>query len=72
MIRNKSKTGKTKTPPPSTLPEAKGLLRARGKRITGQRALLLQILQESAGHLDAEELYRRARRRDRHINLATI
>src|SRR5574341_222251 len=52
--------------------EARGLLRALGKRITAQRALLLQIIQESEGHLDAEELYRRARRHDPRLNLATV
>ncbi len=52
--------------------EAHGLLRARGKRITSQRALLLQIIQESAGHLDAEGLYRRAKGRDPRINLTTV
>jgi Fur family transcriptional regulator, ferric uptake regulator len=51
---------------------AQGLLRAQGKRITGQRSLLLQIIEESQVHLDAEELYRRARRRDPRINLATV
>lgn len=52
--------------------QAHGLLRARGKRITSQRALLLHIIQESADHLDAEELYRRAKRRDPRINLTTV
>lgn len=52
--------------------EAQRLLRAQGKRITSQRTLLLQIVQESKGHLDAEEMYRRARRRDPRINLATV
>jgi Fur family transcriptional regulator, ferric uptake regulator len=51
---------------------AQGLLRARGKRITSQRALLLQLIQESGAHLDAEELYRRAQRRDPRINLTTV
>ncbi len=72
MIRNKNKTGKTGTPPQAELRAAKGLLRSRGKRITGQRTLILQIIEESEGHLDAEELYRRARRRAPDINLATI
>jgi Fur family transcriptional regulator, ferric uptake regulator len=52
--------------------EAQGLLRARGKRITEQRTLLLKIIADSKVHLDAEELYRRARRRDPKINLATV
>ncbi len=72
MTRNSIKTAKVKPQPKVALPEAKGLLRARGKRITGQRALLLQIIEESEGHLEAGELYRRARRRAPDINLATV
>ena len=55
-----------------TLSEARGRLRAQGKRITGQRALLLQLIQECEGHLDAAELYRRAKKSDSGINLATV
>ena len=51
---------------------AKDLLRAHGKRITSQRALLLQIIEESTEHLDAEALYRRAKRREPRINLTTV
>ena len=54
------------------LRETHGLLRAKGKRITEQRALLLQIIQESEGHLDADELYRLGRHRDPRLNLATV
>jgi Fe2+ or Zn2+ uptake regulation protein len=57
---------------PAALREAHGVLRASGKRITSQRALLLQIIQESGAHLDAEELYRRAKRRDPRLNLTTV
>jgi Fur family ferric uptake transcriptional regulator len=52
--------------------EVQGLLRANGRRITGQRALLLELIEESSSHLDAEELHRRARQRDPGINLATV
>ena len=54
------------------LRETQGLLRAKGKRITGQRALLLRMIQENKGHLGADELYRLARRRDPRLNLATV
>ncbi len=54
------------------LHEVSDILRAQGKRVTAQRALLLQIVQDSEEHLDAEELYRRARRRDPRLNLATV
>ena len=73
MFRNKQKNPITRPlPNRMTLRETQGLLRAKGKRITGQRALLLQVIQESKGHLDAEQLYRRARRQDPRLNLATV
>ncbi len=56
----------------SKLREARGLLHTRGKRMTGQRVVILQIIQESNRHLDAEELYRLARKRNPRINLATV
>ena len=71
MIRNKHGNPVTLSNS-EALREAQGSLRAQGKRITGQRALLLQIIQDSEGHLDADELYHRARRLDPHINLATV
>ena len=40
--------------------------------VTAQRQLLLGILHEAKGHLDAKELYRRAIEIDRHISLATV
>ena len=54
------------------LRQARGLLHTRGKRMTGQRVVILQIIQESNRHLDAEELYRLARTRNPRINLATV
>jgi Fur family transcriptional regulator, ferric uptake regulator len=73
MVRTKEGTLKKATGSRGvTLGGAQGLLRAMGKRITEQRLLLLEILQESKGHLDVEELYSRAKRRDPHINLATV
>ena len=43
-----------------------------GQRITYQRALLLDLLKESAGHLDADELYDRARQRVPRLSLSTV
>ncbi len=43
-----------------------------GKRLTGQRKLLLEVLQEHGGHLDVQELYRLALARDPHLNLSTV
>lgn len=48
------------------------VLREQGKRITPQRRLLLQVIRESDGHLDADEIYRRARQEDPRISLSTV
>jgi Fur family ferric uptake transcriptional regulator len=47
-------------------------LREAGKRITPQRKLVLAILAERDGHLDAHDIYERGRRRDAHLNLSTV
>lgn len=43
-----------------------------GTRITSQRRLLLDLLLHAEGHLDADELYRRARAREPHLSLSTV
>ena len=43
-----------------------------GKRITSQRRLLLDILRQADGHLDADELFRRAKLKEPHISLSTV
>jgi Fur family ferric uptake transcriptional regulator len=48
------------------------ILRSEGKRITAQRSLLLEVIRESGGHLDAGEIYRRARSKDPRISLSTV
>ncbi|MGB8648187.1 MAG: Fur family transcriptional regulator [Anaerolineae bacterium] len=48
------------------------MLHTQGRRMTGQRVVILQIIQESNRHLDAEELYHLARKRNPRINLATV
>jgi Fur family ferric uptake transcriptional regulator len=40
--------------------------------LTRQRRLILDLLRESKGHLDAETLYRKANARNSKISLATI
>jgi Fur family ferric uptake transcriptional regulator len=47
-------------------------LTRRGIRITGQRKILLETIQESASHLDAATLLTLARKRDSQINRATV
>jgi len=51
---------------------ARQLLKAKGKRMTSQRALLLSIIQGSSEHLDAYDIYRQARERDPRISLSTV
>ena len=47
-------------------------MQARGLRMTHQRRLLAELLESADEHLDAEEVYRRARSRDPEIHRATI
>jgi Fe2+ or Zn2+ uptake regulation protein len=47
-------------------------LRAAGRRMTSQRRLILQVLDESNGHLDVDALYERIKARDPHVSLATV
>ncbi|MBT3362589.1 MAG: transcriptional repressor [Chloroflexi bacterium] len=42
------------------------------KRNTSQRKLLLEILNKADGHLDADELFRRAKLQEPHISLSTV
>lgn len=41
-------------------------------RATNQRALILEIIRQGQGHLDADEIYRRARQKQPHLNLSTV
>jgi Fur family ferric uptake transcriptional regulator len=43
-----------------------------GKRVTRQRALILEIIQQGKGHLDADEIYRRARAIQPRLSLSTV
>ena len=47
-------------------------LALRGVRITGQRRILLETIQEADRHLDAATLLSLAQKRDRQINRATV
>jgi Fe2+ or Zn2+ uptake regulation protein len=48
------------------------IFRAAGRRLTPQRRLILEALEGSDEHLDAEALYDLVRSRDPHISLATV
>ena len=51
---------------------ARRILAAAGRRTTAQRALILEVLRNSSGHLDADQVYRLARERDPHVSLSTV
>jgi len=47
-------------------------LRGRGVRLTRQRVLLLELIDNSGLHLDAESLYQMAKKRDPRLNRVTV
>jgi Fur family ferric uptake transcriptional regulator len=47
-------------------------LRTAGKRVTPQRKLVLSILAQAGGHLDASEIYERGRHHDARLSLSTV
>jgi len=42
------------------------------RRVTAQRTLLLELLQQSPEHMDAEELHRKAREQNARMSLSTV
>lgn len=49
-----------------------GLFCAKGKRITPQRRIIVEIIQEHEGHLDADEILLRAKARYPRLSLSTV
>lgn len=49
-----------------------GSLKARGVRLTRQRQILLDLIDKTGGHLDAERLYEMAKERDPKLNRVTV
>lgn len=47
-------------------------MRARGLRMTWQRRILAELLEDADEHLDAERIYERARDQDARIHRATV
>jgi Fe2+ or Zn2+ uptake regulation protein len=52
--------------------QAQKLFQRSGMRLTLQRRTILEVLDESESHLDAEGLYLQAKERDPNISLATV
>jgi Fur family transcriptional regulator, ferric uptake regulator len=57
---------------PEDTRDFKNNLHSRGMRLTGQRKLILQVLEDAGGHLDAEAVFERAHKRDERVSLATV
>jgi Fur family transcriptional regulator, ferric uptake regulator len=51
---------------------SKGSLKERGIRLTRQRQILLDLIDKSGEHLDAESLFHLARKEDPKLNLVTV
>ncbi|MEE9583481.1 MAG: transcriptional repressor [Dehalococcoidales bacterium] len=43
-----------------------------GMRATSQRALILEVIRRGVGHLDADEIYRQARKKEPRLSLSTV
>ncbi len=52
--------------------DIQGSLKKHGIRLTRQRQILLELIEESGQHLDAEKLYDLAKKRDPRINRVTV
>jgi Fe2+ or Zn2+ uptake regulation protein len=55
-----------------SLESIRQVINAPGLRITSQRALILDIIRQGQGHLDADEVYRRAREKQPRLSLSTV
>ncbi|GIU76410.1 MAG: transcriptional repressor [Bryobacteraceae bacterium] len=55
-----------------TQPAAREALKQRGFRLTRQRQILLDLLDRTGAHLDAETLYRLAHEQDPKLNRVTV
>jgi len=47
-------------------------LNVTGMRVTHQRALIIEIIRQGEGHLDADEIHRRAREKGPRLSLSTV
>ena len=67
IISNNKKTRQRRT-----AKAIRATLGGTGTRVTSQRALILDIIYQGKGHLDADEIYRRARQKKPRISLSTV
>lgn len=55
-----------------SLAKSRKALSRSGLKVTTQRALVLEIIRRGEGHLDADEVYRRAREEQPRLSLSTV
>lgn len=73
-LSNLALSGRNTTSPGGNSLPVKSIIarcEAKGVRLTGQRRLIAQVLEDAEDHPDVEELYARASVLDPHISLAT-
>jgi Fur family ferric uptake transcriptional regulator len=51
---------------------SKQILTKSSQRVTSQRSFLLDLIRQSCGHLDADELHRKAKKKFPRISLSTV
>jgi Fur family transcriptional regulator, ferric uptake regulator len=71
-VATESQLGRSKSDKAITRPSLMKELAARGVRITAQRRVLVNIIQDSPRHLDAATLLEIAKRQDPNIDRATV
>ncbi len=54
------------------LKTSRSTLNVAGMRATNQRVLIMKIIRQGDGHLDADEIYRRARKKEPRLSLSTV
>ena len=47
-------------------------IKSAGMRVTSQRAIIMEIIRQGHGHLDADDIFRQARRKEPRISLSTV
>ena len=47
-------------------------LNAAGMRVTNQRSLIMDVIRHGKGHLDADEIYHRARKKSPRLSFSTV
>ena len=72
VVATQSQLGRSKSDTSITRPSLMKELSARGVRMTSQRRVLIQIIQDSPRHLDAARLLELARKHDAEIDRATV